>query len=93
MHSDNLALFVELQDLARGRFTPAPVYDMLPVRWKPNPVNGGWDEYVTFEPDERSRKGPSAGPACVFWQRLEAHDAASPEMRDIAGKMLERLRA
>jgi hypothetical protein len=93
MHSGNLALFVELGDLARGRFSTAPVYDMLPMRWRPNPVNGGWDDYVPFEPDERSRKGPAAGPAAVFWERLEASKATSPGMQGIAGRMLERIRA
>jgi hypothetical protein len=93
MHSGNLALFVELDDLARGRFTTAPVYDMLPMRWRPNPVSGGWDDYVPFEPDERSRKGPAAGPAAVFWDRLLACDAVSTEMRSMAGRMLERIRA
>lgn len=93
MHAGNLALFVELENLARGRFSTAPVYDMLPMRWRPNPENGGWDDYVPFEPDERSRKGPAAGPAAVFWERLEACKAASPEMRDVAGRMLERIRA
>jgi hypothetical protein len=40
MHSGNLSLFVELEDLAKGRFTEAPLYDMLPMRWRPNPVLG-----------------------------------------------------
>lgn len=91
MHSGNLALFVELEDLARGRFTAVPVYDMLPMRWRPDPLNGGWDDYVPFEPDERARKGPAVGPATVFWERLEAHNAASQELRAVAGEMLDRL--
>lgn len=92
MHSGNLALFVELEDLARGRFSTVPVYDMLPMRWRPNPAHGGWDDYTLFEPDERSRKGPAAGPAASFWERLAAYKPVSRQMRETAGRMLERIR-
>lgn len=66
--------------------------DMLPMRWRPSLDNGGWDDYNLFEPDERSRKGPAAGPAAVFWERLETSNSVSPEMREAAGKMLSRIR-
>ncbi|MFO1297307.1 MAG: hypothetical protein U1F25_13120 [Rubrivivax sp.] len=32
---------MEVADLARGRFTLAPVYDMLPMRWRPDLLSGG----------------------------------------------------
>ena len=40
MHFDNLSLRVALPDLARGRFTLSPVYDMLPMRWRPDVHSG-----------------------------------------------------
>ena len=49
MHFGNLSLFVERADLARGRFRLAPVYDMLPMRWRPDTVAGLID-VLPFEP-------------------------------------------
>jgi hypothetical protein len=92
MHAGNLALFVALEDLGRGRFSIVPVYDMLPMRWKPDPLSGGWDEYTPFEPDERSRQGPAAAPAALFWERLEAHASVSRDLRAISGEMRARIR-
>lgn len=93
MHAGNLGLWVERDDLARGRFSLAPVYDMLPMRWRPNPASGDWSDYTPFTPDEHSRQGPAAGPAAVFWQRLADCAAVSPALRSTAAQMAERVRA
>lgn len=58
MHSGNLSLYVERAALGRRRFTGglqlAPLYDMLPMRWRPNPEMGGAADYTPFEPDATS---------------------------------------
>ena len=41
MHGGNLALYVDIDGIRRGRFVLAPVYDMLPMRWKPDALQGG----------------------------------------------------
>lgn len=91
MHAGNLALRVELQDLARGRFTLAPVYDMLPMRWRPNAAMGGAPDYAAFEPDGLSLSSAATVPAKDFWQQLETHDQVSRGLRRVAGAMVGRL--
>jgi hypothetical protein len=91
MHSGNLGLFVAPEDLAKGRFTLAPVYDMLPMRWRPDAALGGAADYAPFEPDTRSLASAARAPARVFWQRLAAHDHASRALRSVAAQMADRL--
>ncbi len=91
MHFGNLSLRVARSDLAAGRFTLAPVYDMLPMRWRPDAATGLAD-YAAFEPDPLALASPARAPALVFWQRLQAHTAVSPELRQVAGDMAVRLR-
>lgn len=93
MHSGNLGLQVELEDLAKGRFSLAPVYDMLPMRWRPQPVLGGAPEYAPFEPDAASAASAAAGPARDFWAELEAHFGVSAALRTVAGEMARRIAA
>ena len=90
MHGGNLALMVTLDNLARGRFSLAPVYDMLPMRWRPQ-ESVGWSDYAAFEPDRAALSGPAAGPALDFWQRLEAHAPVDRQLRQVAGEMARRL--
>jgi hypothetical protein len=93
MHSGNLGLFVEPDDLAKGRFTLAPVYDMLPMRWRPDAALGGAADYAPFEPDPRSVGSAAAGPAKVFWARLASHAGVSRALKQVAGQMAQRLSA
>lgn len=87
MHAGNLALLVSLGDLAGGRFTLAPVYDMLPMRWRPNASLGGAPDYGSFALDPLSLASASAGPALKFWQRLAEHSSVSRGLRATAGEM------
>jgi len=91
MHSGNLSLFVDLDGLATGRFSLAPVYDMLPMRWRPDPIMGGAADYVAFEPDPVSASGPARTPAREFWSRLSVHRPAAPGLRRVAAEMARRL--
>jgi len=91
MHSGNFGLHVALEDLAKGRFSLAPLYDMLPMRWRPDPSLGGAPDYSPFEPDAASLSGPAVGPAREFWARLEAHDGVGKGLREAAGVMVGRM--
>ncbi len=90
MHAGNLGLRVEAGDLARGRFTLAPVYDMLPMRWRPDALTGGAADYTPFEPDPASLAGPAAGPAHAWWDALSRHERVSRAMRAVAREMARR---
>ncbi len=91
MHFGNLSLAVEPADIARGRFTLAPLYDMLPMRWRPDPTSGGLD-LLPFTPDENDLSSAARPIALEFWQRVTAHGAASRRFRALAGQMASRLR-
>lgn len=93
MHSGNLGLMTSLEDLSRGRFTLAPLYAMLLMRWRPDAALGGAPDYLAFEPDPASASSPAAGPAMVFWGELEAHPRVSPELKAAAGEMVRRIAA
>jgi hypothetical protein len=90
MHFGNLSLFVEPGDVARGRFTLAPVYDMLPMRWRPDPNADGFD-LLPFEPMPLDLQSPARPVALVFWQRAAAHPALDATMRKLAAAMAQRL--
>jgi hypothetical protein len=92
MHAGNLGLLVREEDLAKGRFVLAPVYDMLPMRWRPDANLGGAPDYTPFEPDRVSAAGPAAGPAHEFWARLTEQGKVSRALRQVAGEMARRLR-
>lgn len=92
MHFGNLSLAVDSADVARGRFTLAPVYDMLPMRWKPDAALG-LPDYGAFAPDELAAASASIAPARVFWQRLAALPSVSRALRGVAADMALRLSA
>ncbi len=95
MHSGNLSLFVGLGGLASGGaqqgLSIAPVYDMLPMRWRPDALTGGAGDYAPFEPDPASAAGPARSPAAEFWHRLAADAAVSRALRRVAAEMARRL--
>ena len=93
MHSGNLGLLVDRTGLAKGRFRLAPVYDMLPMRWKPSPEMGGAGDYTPFEPEISPLTRPALAPARAFWERLAALDKVSTGMRAVAAQMSQRLAA
>ncbi|HEY4065898.1 MAG TPA: HipA domain-containing protein [Burkholderiaceae bacterium] len=91
MHSGNLGFFVELEDLAKGRFALAPVYDMLPMRWRPNPTLGGAPDYAPFHVEGFAASGGAAHPAADFWRRLAASRDVGTGMRHVAAEMAKRV--
>jgi hypothetical protein len=95
MHSGNLSLYIERAALGRRRFTGglqlAPVYDMLPMRWRPNPEMGGAADYTPFEPDATSLGSAARTPAQAFWSQLAAWPLVSTGLRELASVMAQRI--
>ncbi len=91
MHSGNLALMIRPDDLSRPRFSLAPVYDMLPMRWRPDPLLGGAADYAPFEPDATSAGSGAAAPAHEFWTELATHERVSRSLRVVAQEMSQRI--
>ena len=90
MHFGNLSLQVGPADVARGRFTLAPLYDMLPMRWRPDPSSGKLG-CLPFEPEEADLRPPALPQAQLFWQRLAEATGPTREFRGLARQMLQRL--
>ncbi len=92
MHFDNLSVVVASpDDLARGRFTLAPVYDMLPMRWRPDSASGELG-LEPFTPDRADLDSAAQPVALRFWQQLADSSAVSGGFRRLAGAMAQRLR-
>jgi hypothetical protein len=93
MHFGNLSLWAD--DPANPQFTLAPLYDMLPMRWRTDGFHGLQD-YAPFEP----RRNPAAADdgatsarsvAHAFWQRASQHASLSAALRTAAAEMARRL--
>ena len=91
MHFGNLSLSVARDDAARGRFTLAPVYDMLPMRWRPDPATGEMG-LLPFSPEPVDLQGAARPLAAEFWRRAAELPDSSAEWRALAQAMHERLR-
>ena len=90
MHFGNLSLRVALADIARGRFTLAPLYDMLPMRWRPD-VHSGELGPLPFTPNPADQQSAAGPVALVFWQRCARSSAMSDEFKALARTMALRL--
>ncbi len=90
MHFGNLSLWVD--DLSRGRFRLAPIYDMLPMRYRPDASTGQLD-LAPFDPDFVALGSVARAWAKSFWQRVNASHSFSPGFRALARTMEERLAA
>lgn len=93
MHSGNLGLLATLQGLAQGRFGLAPVYDMLPMRWRPSAELGGAPDYTPFVPEANGITRPALPAALQFWQQLATLGPVSPALRTVAEEMAGRVAA
>jgi hypothetical protein len=91
MHFGNFSLAVDPDGLARGHFTLAPLYDMLPMRWRPDAISGELG-LTPFTPDEADLAGAARPIALEFWERVATHDATSRGFRALAGEMARRMR-
>jgi hypothetical protein len=89
MHSGNLALFVDLA--AKPRFSLAPTYDMLPMRWRPDATLGGAPDYSPFELDAIAASSPARAIAHEFWGELAGDARVSKKLRRLAKEMTARM--
>lgn len=92
MHFGNLSLSVEPGAVAAGRFELAPVYDMLPMRWRPDPASGALD-WLPFTPEPADLQSPARAVAAAFWDRVSGHAPLSGGLRELARTMRARLAA
>lgn len=93
MHSGNLGLYVrgdDLEGIIKGQFSLAPVYDMLPMRWRPDAAIGA-PEYAAFSPQDQLADDNDRDTAADFWSRLSVHESVSKELRQVAAEMVERV--
>ena len=90
MHFGNLSLLVARDDAARGRFSLAPVYDMLPMRWRPDHASGDLG-LLPFTPEAIDLQSAARPVAAEFWRRAAAQRLVSAEWRQLARQMLARL--
>ena len=90
MHFGNLGVVVEPGDVARGRFKLAPVYDMLPMRWRPDPQTGELG-LTPFEPASADLATAARPVALEFWHRVAGKSAVSAGFRALAREMTARL--
>ena len=92
MHFGNLSLWAD--DPADPRFELAPLYDMLPMRWRTDGFHGLQD-YAPFEPPPAaSAEAGTLSPrsvAQVFWRRASQHASLSAAFRGVAAEMARRL--
>jgi hypothetical protein len=91
MHSGNLGLYADLQ--AKTRFALAPVYDMLPMRWRPDATLGGVPDYAPFEPDAIAASSGAAAVAHDFWSEVATTERVSRKLRALAKEMALRIPA
>jgi DNA-binding transcriptional ArsR family regulator len=90
MHFGNLSLWVQPGDVAAGRFTLAPVYDMLPMRWRPDVQTGALD-LSPFSPEPMDLQSPARPVAQAFWARAAGHPGLSAAFRRLAEQMFSRM--
>lgn len=88
MHFGNLSLWADAP--ATERFILAPLYDMLPMRWRPDAF-AGLHDYAAFEPVHLAADARAIAMARDFWARLAEHAPASQALRDTAAAMHDRL--
>ncbi len=89
MHFGNLSLRVERDDLATGRGRLAPLYDMLPMRWRPDTSSGEMG-LLPFEPDAADLDSPARALAALFWDRMAQSQDIGREFRRLAGEQARR---
>lgn len=93
MHSGNAGLLVQgatLAEIVEGKFQLAPVYDMLPMRWKPE-VMLELQQYQPFEPNLALANQSIRKTAQDFWRCLAVHPDVSTSMREVSSVMSERM--
>ena len=93
MHFGNLSFFVD--DVLRPALMPTPVYDMLPMLWRPG-VHGGELDTATLQP--QAQPAGYAALACevrawaiTYWERAASLPALSATLRAASGANAQQL--
>ena len=89
MHSGNASLMVEgvsLAEMTRGKFSLAPAYDMLPMRFKPNPLVD-LPDYAAFSMEHSFASAQVKLAAADYWDSLARLESVSPAFRALAARM------
>ena len=89
MHFGNLCFYCggeTLKEILAGKFTLAPVYDMLPMRWRPD-VNLGLTQYQPFDPDFTFADANIRRAGREFWASLEKDARVSTDFKALASAM------
>ena len=93
MHFGNLSFFVD--DVTRPLLLPTPVYDMLPMKWRPGIHDGALDLTPLQPPvplDGFDAQALQARQWAIdFWQRAAGLPELSPPFRALAGINVGRL--
>ena len=89
MHFGNLNFIVDdLARLAKPHFTLAPVFDMLPMVWRPNEFRDemGYTPFATPQksPGSAATWGSARELAGQFWRRLAACAGVSAGLREVS---------
>jgi serine/threonine protein kinase HipA of HipAB toxin-antitoxin module len=93
MHFGNLSFFVD--DVVKPQFVPTPVYDMLPMMWRPDIHSGNLDPSPLSEPVLPAGYAAEAALARTwaidYWQRASRLDELSAELRALCLENARRL--
>ena len=93
MHFGNLSFFVE--DVTRPRFVPTPVYDMLPMIWRPGIHGGELDAMPIQAQMQPAGFGAEAtlarGWAMDFWDRAATLPTLSNVLRQACAASAQNL--
>jgi len=93
MHFGNLSLYCggeSLQDVLAGKFSLAPIYDMLPMRWRPD-ANLGPVDYQPFALDTTFADANIRRAARAFWASAAKDTRTSTAFQTVASTMAAKL--
>lgn len=94
MHFGNLSFFVD--DVLQPALVPTPVYDMLPMLWRPG-VHGGELDARPLQPQAQPTGYAALASevrawAITYWERAASLPALSAALRAASGENAQRLR-
>ncbi|MES2948228.1 MAG: HipA domain-containing protein [Pseudomonadota bacterium] len=88
MHFGNLSFFVD--DVLQPALVPTPVYDMLPMLWRPGVHGGELDTRPVQAQAQPAGYAALASQArawaCAYWERAACLPALSPKLRAASGE-------
>jgi hypothetical protein len=80
---------LEREQIYVGRFRSAPLYDMLPMRWRPD-TSSGETSLLPFEPDAADLASEARPLAADYWRQVAESPPFSRRFRKLAGEQARR---